>query len=470
MSSQKPVFMKSLFITISVIFAVSLFSAVAINAQDIAVTKSSTNAFEPVGNISSGFDEQSLREMMKNDGLTEPVINKLIKERKQLAESGRNLKWTNLKTTAVTNALCNDMGVENGWGAWMGDLGTALQGSQTWTPPPGPPTAANFSITIGAGFDPNAPITGNLTIPYVCPGFGKASIRIGEACVPGFVAEQLTYPIPVTAQDTNFMYSYAMVIEAAGHGVLDQPFVQFCILDPNGNPIPCACFRYTGGAGIPGFYPVSGNGCAWATDQYKPWTTIGINLSAYIGMTLTAVITHVDCTQGGHWAYSYWDFSCGKTIEPEYCSGQQITLCTTFDPSIAYTYQWSTGATTQCITVTPNQNDTFSVAIQQPSGCNFNLMYVPKDTCLTGVNETLNSSISIFPNPSSGNFFVDFGNMNFGKAEVSFSDIIGQTLSEINIPASGKQVLNVSEFSEGIYFLKMKTETGEVTKKIVIGH
>jgi len=85
------------------------------------------------------------------------------------------------------------------------------------------------------------------------------------------------------------------------------------------------------------------------------------------------------------------------------------------------------------------------------------------------VNDTeLFSSINIFPNPSSGNLFLDFGNRNFGKAEIFFSNIIGQTLFETTIPANGKQAMDVSGFSDGIYFLKLKTDYGIVTKKIVI--
>ena len=312
--------MKTLSITIVAIFAVSLFSAVAIKAQNIVATKSSANTFEPVGNISNRVDEQSLREMMKNDGLTEPVIDKLIKERKQLAESGRNVKWTSSKNTSnapVGQAPCNDMGVENGWGAWLGDIGTANTGSQTWTGAPALPTTPYFSITTGTGIDPNTPSAGNPAIPYVCPGFGNSSIQLGEPCQPLYGAEQLTFPLAVTANDTNFTFAYAIVIEDAGHSALQQPFVDICIYDAAGSPIPGGCFRYTAGPNMPGFYPVSGLGCAYAgNDQYKPWTIVGIDLSAYVGQTLNVVITNVDCAQGGHWTYSYWDFSCLPITNP----------------------------------------------------------------------------------------------------------------------------------------------------------
>ncbi|MBI4930195.1 MAG: T9SS type A sorting domain-containing protein [Bacteroidetes bacterium] len=529
---------------VSLLLFAICFSFSSFAQNNISVTKDKTN----------GFDEKLLREKMKNDGLPQPVIDKLIAQRKELFAKGKNVEWTKVKKNSVTNAACSDMGAENGWGTWLGDVGNANSGAPpTWTPPAALPATPNFSITTGSGFDANTPgpNAGDPTIPFVCPGFGNASIQLGETCVAGCVAEQLTYPLTITLADTNFLYAYAIVIEDAGHAPSDQPFVNFSLYDQSGNLVPqCANFTYTGGPSIPGFYSVSGTGCGWAgADQYKPWTIVGVNLTPYIGTTVTAVITNVDCAQCGHWAYSYWDFLCGS-IPLSSCSGSQSTICGPIDPNISYTYQWyqngnamppPTG-TQQCISIVPNSGDSFLVEVQQPSGCNFHMSYVASGSpmqalftyiangntitftnlsngassyvwnfgdgntstaqnpvytysaigtytvCLVAstfgcsdtvckvisltpiaVNEyDLFSSVSIFPNPVSGNLFLDFGNINFGKAEVSFSDIIGQTLFETTIPASGKQALDVSGFLKGLYFLKLKTDSGSVTKKIVI--
>jgi len=660
---------------LAAISAVLIFSSVETNAQNLTVAK--TSAY--------GFDEQSLREMMKNDGLPAPVIDKLIAQRKELFEKGKTVEWTQVKKTPVTNAACSDMSVETGWGAWLGDIGTANSGSQTWTPPPALPVAPNFSITSGSGIDNNTPgpNPGDPTIPFVCPNFGNQSILLGEPCMAGCVAEQLTYPITVTAADTNFLFAYAIVFQNSGHSVPDAPFVDFCIYDQFGNQVPGGCFRYTGAAAIPGFYNVSGTGCGFqGTDSYKPWTTVPLNLSAYVGQTLSVVITNVDCAQCGHWAYSYWDFSCGNTFINITTSSSNVTCgnpCNGWATASAtggfppYTYSWNTtpvqttaAATGLCagtyiITVvdsmgnsaantstiinlsppvtpsvcmvtvdslsqynvvmwdkTPYVNiaDSFFIYREistnnyQPIGAvpydslslfvdTVRTLYFPnsgdpnagtyrykitvRDTCSnnstlspyhntifitnnsgnffwaqlytiegssnpvnsyvlmrddysngnwnainsvsgtqqnvtdpayaswqataswrvetqwnitctptiknpitlaanyisslsnvftnnpSATNEySLESSVNISPNPSSGNLSINFGTKNFGKAEVSFSDIIGQALYKTTISASGKQALDVSEFSKGIYFLKLKTDSGVATKKIVI--
>lgn len=376
-------FFSSLFL-FSLLICASVMNAQEVKYQkrDLQVTKHNTTS----------FDEATLRQKMKADGLLDPVIDKLIAERKVWMKQGKNLNWTSVKNAGsnpVVQAPCGDMGGETGWGAWQADIGTANSGSQTWTPPPGAPAVPNFSITTGAGVDNNTPgpNVGDPIIPFVCPGFGSASIEIGEPCMAGCVAEQLTYPLTVTPQDSNFVYAYAIVIEDAGHSPSDQPFVRFQVFDQNGNLVPqCANFTYVGGPSIPGFYDVSGLGCGWqGTDQYKPWTIVGIDMSPYIGTTVTIVITNVDCAQCGHWVYSYWDFLCGSASISAGCFGNQSTICGPIDPAIAYTYQWyqngnpmpPPNGTAQCITVVPQIGDTFTVQVQQPSGCNFILGYVP---------------------------------------------------------------------------------------------
>ncbi len=357
------------------------------------------------------MDEATLRADMKSDGLSDPMIDKLIAQRKLWEQQGRNVSWTSARNAQppVVNAPCNGLGVEGGWGAWLWQEGTNSGGNPpTWVGSPaanpasapvlGSMTGPGFAITSGTGIDPNTPgpNPGDPKLPFVCPGFGNNSIQLGDVCGAGLFGgspvnsnvQQLTYPLTVTAQDTNFIYSYAIVIEDpnGGHTAAQSPYVEFGIYDASGTAIPCSFQHYIGGPTIPGFYYVNGNSCGAANvDQYKPWTLVGINLSAYVGQTLNVVITNADCTLGGHFAYSYWDFLCGTAALSAGCTGKQSTICGPSDPQIAYTYQWyhngsamaAPQGTQECITVISQPNDTFSVAVHQPSGCNFHMGYTP---------------------------------------------------------------------------------------------
>src|ERR1035437_5030135 len=301
----------------------------------------------------------------------------------------------------VAYAACSGMGVESGWGAWTARTGTYSGGSISWSQAVGAgiaPTAPRFNLTSGAGTDActPGPNPGDPTIPVVCPGFGNASIQIGQPQTSGDAgscggffggvgcAEELSYPLLVTAADTNFVYSYAVVIEDPGHPASDQPYVSLAIYDSPGHAITCGYFQYIAGGGLPGFYTASCN--INSVTYYKPWTLVGINLKPYIAQTLTVVITNVDCGQGGHYAQAYFDFRCGTlagNAAPGVC-GAASSLCGPTDPQITYTYQWyqngvlMPGSTSPCINPIVQTGDVFSVAVSQPSGCGFNLVFQPQ--------------------------------------------------------------------------------------------
>ena len=111
----------------------------------------------------------------------------------------------------------------------------------------------------------------------------------------------------------------------------------------------------------------------------------------------------------GHFAHSYWDFTCKPLggSASAFCIGQAASICAPSDPSINYTYQWYqntnpytgpavpyTGlpdSTSQCITPTPLVGDTFTVNVIQPSGCNFHMTYIP--TPMT-INPNFNFAIN----------------------------------------------------------------------------
>ena len=227
-------------------------------------------------------------------------------------------------------ALCSELGVESGnWGSWKASEGYFRNGdpAPTFFSPINPASSsARFSIVTGTGNDPCTVGAGGPPLPFVCPGFGNSSIRLGEAGANGIsgpcyntppypsppfgiegngCSERLEFNLTVTKQDTNFVYAYALVIEnpPSGHSLDEAPFAEIYILDSNNDTIDCSHRKYiadlTGGVGA-GFYTAS---CAGSTNttipngmivSYKPWTLEGINLSKYVGQTLKVVITNTD--------------------------------------------------------------------------------------------------------------------------------------------------------------------------------
>ncbi len=333
------------------------------------------------------FDEKVLRERMLADGLPIAVTNKLVEQHRQMWAKGMLVEWSSAQTARNgpgnpgTCAVCSDMSAENGWGAWDGAVGDNSSGNPPLWGPLGSPTAPNFNLNSGPGKDICTPgfNPGDPPLPLVAPGFGSTSIELGEPQMAGSVTEQLVYPLTVAVTDTNFIYAYALVLEDAGHPNGERPYAEFVMLNPAGDTIPCAFFHYEAaepnGQLLPGFY----QGTCGA--KYKPWTTVGVNLSSYVGQTVTLIITNADCIWGAHFAQSYWDFNCGilQGSSSTDCYGVADTLRGPDDPNINYTYHWFPGGqTTQNIIVYPQPGDTFIVAVEPPTGCNFYEIFVPQ--------------------------------------------------------------------------------------------
>ncbi|MFH1005678.1 MAG: PKD domain-containing protein, partial [Bacteroidota bacterium] len=435
------------------LFSFTMFS-LSVQGQEVNY-KDKPNVITKQSNDADLVKEQI--DKMKKDGiLPYPIIDALMKQREKLILNDKIVKGTNLAKdgqTPVPFASCKDMGVENGWGAWKAINGKYVNPATITGPPgtcvPGPafgsplasPSSPRYNITSGTGIDRCTPSSGGPPITDVAPGFGNASIQLGEPRVCGFAAlcsdpyvcdkggsspaccgcaEKLTYQFLVTAQDTNFFYTYAIVMELPLspniHAEEDKPYVYFCIRDENGAEVPCACITYVVADNLPGFYPTNICRVSWPQNYwpngppplqnlgtspiyYKPWTLTGVNLSKYVGKTLTAEIQNVDCRQGAHFVHSYWDFKCSASdpLDITVCPGEQVSITAPLiDLAIPYTYQWyqngqpytGTGSTSQTITPKVQTGDTFSVNILQPppnnlKECGFWVKYIPKTT---GVN------------------------------------------------------------------------------------
>ncbi|MFM2206247.1 MAG: hypothetical protein RL213_222 [Bacteroidota bacterium] len=305
------------------------------------------------------------------------------------------------------------MGVENGWGYWQsfpGTFGPLSNPVLTFSALGNTPATPRFTITSGSNIDrysPGAP--GTPTLPVVAPGFGQHSILLGQAETDGIggncsqstqgnpgpgCAERLKFCFTVGPNDTNFIYAYAFVIEDPGHGPGEEPFISFTMLDATGDTVSCAYQRYEADQADPRQYLAGRtrtNSQGTITQAtYKPWTIAGVNLTNYIGQTLTVVITNADCARGGHFAHSYWDFKCGNAdaiVVPNciYNSADTLTGPPSTDPvSDPYSYTWFKNNTpnpvgnTQTIYPLSQNGDTFTVRVSNLAGCSWYARFVPQ--------------------------------------------------------------------------------------------
>ncbi len=253
------------------------------------------------------------------------------------------------------------------------------------------------TIMSGSGTDPNT--CDHVTV--VAPG-GLYSARIGNQDT-GAKAEKLSYSLTIDANSALFIYRYAVVLEDPGHPADEQPRFQIRVLNAAGHLIDPVCGEYTvvASSNLPGFQTCNNS------IVYKDWTTVGLDLSAYIGQTLTIEFATGDCTPGGHFGYAYVDAYCSPLqIDATYCSG---SFRATLQAPIGFSYLWNDGQTTRSIEVNnPVAGATYQCLLTSVTGCTATISTVLSiadplaDFTLTNTcyGHAEFSDISFLPDPS----------------------------------------------------------------------
>ena len=270
----------------------------------------------------------------------------------------------NLAPTVVQPA-CSNMGYEAGnlssWTATSGESVTAPAGSVTpFYQMTGIGILAGRHTIMTGGTDPCA------GFPRVDPLGGTRSVRLGNNNT-GAEAEQITQTFLVGQSNSSFTYRYAVVFEDPGHTSAEQPFFIARLRDPNGDVIPCSEFIVSAAASLPGFF----NSPTCAGVRYKPWSTVNVDLSNYLGQNVTVEFTAGDCSQGGHFGYAYVDAACAPStlagLTDTICPGESVVLTA---PTGYSSYTWQPGAiTTQTLTVSPVVTTNYTLNLTAFNGC-----------------------------------------------------------------------------------------------------
>lgn len=289
------------------------------------------------------------------------------------------------KTAACLNADF-EMGDYTGWTAFCGTVTGATMGGTTSE---GTACGGQHAIVSG-GTDA---YTGS---PRVFQGGNSA--MLGDGTGTGSRYARLRKTFVVAASNPAITYSYMAVLQdpGTGHTNPQRPFFSARVF-VGGSEVSCAQYFSYFGDGAPGW--VTGGGVA-----YRDWTSVFVPLESYIGQTITLEITVGDCSQSGHWGYAYVDVTCENMEVEQFCEGSSTVLSAPSEGIQAY--QWSTGETTQQITITTPGTYTVNIL---PIG----------SIC----SATLTYNASIYPAPTAS-FTTDYnsicvgGSVNFTNTSV----------------------------------------------------
>jgi gliding motility-associated-like protein len=262
---------------------------------------------------------------------------------------------TTSKSQTVSSCTNSDFELNN-FSNWTGMIGNCCPVNTTTNGI----VNGRHTIVSGPGFDPRS----QGLIPLVAPG-GQYSARLGNSNV-GAQAERLSYSFLVTPDQALFIYRYAVILEDPGHSSSQQPRFSIRVFDQNNDPVNCGSYDVVASGTIPGFISIGDL-------RIKPWTTVGIELSAYVGQQITIEFTTADCGVGGHFGYAYIDCFCSPfTISSDLCPGENtISL---HAPVGFASYLWSNGDTLPDVTlINPVLGSTYSVTMTSVTGCQVTL-------------------------------------------------------------------------------------------------
>ena len=139
-------------------------------------------------------------------------------------------------------------------------------------------------------------------------------------------------------------------------------------------------------------------------------------------------------------------------------------------------YLWSTGATTQYITVDSSgigyASHTYSVTVTGTNNCiGSGSVTITFETCINTGNLSSNALFDIYPNPSNGIFNLVASGMANNNLQIYIYNLqakLVKSYSLENIHSNFSKQLDLKYLSKGIYYVKMINSNNVFVKKIVI--
>jgi hypothetical protein len=143
------------------------------------------------------------------------------------------------------------------------------------------------------------------------------------------------------------------------------------------------------------------------------------------------------------------------------CIGETTSLTA----SGASTYLWNTSATTSVIAISPTVTINYTVTGTDANGCINSSTITQSVSLCTGISATqsIDASLNVFPNPSNGLFTITGIEQN---ANISIYNTLGVLIKTLQTEKINTEI-DLSDYSNGIYFIKLKNNNGEAIHKLI---
>lgn len=85
---------------------------------------------------------------------------------------------------------------------------------------------------------------------------------------------------------------------------------------------------------------------------------------------------------------------------------------------------------------------------------------------ITDVSHLSDSEIKLYPNPSNGRFYMELGSFVYFNAKIEVFNLLGMKVYE-TIARDFKTEIDLSEYKQGVYYLRINNGTNTITQKII---
>ena len=164
--------------------------------------------------------------------------------------------------------------------------------------------------------------------------------------------------------------------------------------------------------------------------------------------------------------------------QPEPTLANDITMCINYTETITVSggtfdsYLWSNGMAGNPLTISGAElgvgTHQLSVAVSL-GGCTgqSNIISVIVNPC-TGISETNNADISVYPNPSQGAFTIELP-ATAEQLNVNITDATGRVLAQKGLASqTDRQQMHIEGLAPGVYFVKIESGTLRHVERVVI--
>jgi hypothetical protein len=148
---------------------------------------------------------------------------------------------------------------------------------------------------------------------------------------------------------------------------------------------------------------------------------------------------------------------------PKICEGESVTLTATGAGS--YTWGFTPPASGTVTTLQPIFSSTYAVSGIGSNGCEGTFVFsVVLDPCTSMPENRTEQVISIYPNPSAGEFTVQSG----ADVTILLFNVLGQQVKNVELNSENLFTVRVEDLPRGIYFVKSATGKTIGGEKVVI--